>query len=1238
MSFTSYSTPHPSTPFSTASLGTITIAQASSLVRGNSLPHILPKNSIRAWVFDQHVPDTVPEITLTAGEEIPCAEDMHPITELMEFAYNDLGARSVFLELPESLCAIRLVINVNNQASNLAAAADILDRVESSFLLLPDFIDELKGIKFSEPLAGFHVTQVPLYSLGCLLQERWANEDVLNARAELTYFHRAVAKELGNDPSFIFLPTSFIIDCRTLFNHPDRPYSQNIIWVRERVRSGMVNVIGFLVHIGDHYCALVKMRIDDLEHGDSLHLPAPHDLLRILRWAFAGLHDFAPRSSQDHISAGVIDRQRSLAGEGSCGIAAVNFVEFRVDMGIPRWMSDQSEEFRDFMLQDMLLYHLIARRKTTTYSDWVTPCVLTSNGEVPGFTAHLAVGYSDFNLDMPLTTTMDHPVFDWVVARSKQPQILPKPIVASARPEAPSTTLSSPIKLDLPARNPVPSITRLAEFPSDHTFDFSAFVSGPKSASAPSRPLPLLERPALLSTASAPPHLPPPPPQSKARNVHDQGADIIIIPDSPSPTLPSPSPPRTPPPKVKEEVLDLCSPDILDLCTPPRLATKKEVIELLSPFEVGVKRKYVGGSPSAKAEPIDLSMSSPPRRKPKRNSSPSSRSPILAQTLSSRLPKGQSQPMRQIQIASGPIQVGNIYDSLKAGERAISQEEEALGHKWIRSQVRIDEKTGAVRRHTLRCNRYRDPKETHNMDIDPSDHRQGKSGRTNCKAHVNLVAMPGGQWRISVADLAHNHEPHVPEGGSVQRPPTANQRAVAERFSDFSRKQLTDVLGSQFPNNTLEPRQISNMRNQARREAHAEIDRLGGDVQSILASLEELSSTEPGWTYSVQTDHNNVVTALWWQSPEQARLTGRYTDILINDNSYNRNDKQYPLSIGIVIDSHGRSRNAWYAFQKKEDTESFAWVLRCHLRATGDIHPELFVSDRSGALIAAVVLVFIFSFHIYCLSHLLENVDRNLGRVLAADWQHFLPDFWTCYRAVSPEDFETQWRALVQRYPVAQSYLTDLYQCRDRWAWAWISIRFTAGIRTNGRVEVENRITKGITGPGKSLFQVFKALNERTREQQRDETIRVRDASRKQHPGQTERMFKAILDVFREHVGPFALQTCFQQMQLAPFYNASALQLPEGVRDWSEYAIALNDKEPGFDWEGGEEQLPSAPEMILKTIMPTLELDSSSGSSESRDLSPLTSSKLCMLKAAQLTLSSFCQMDDTCAIAVWALT
>ncbi|KAJ7438871.1 hypothetical protein FB451DRAFT_1059965 [Mycena latifolia] len=130
-----------------------------------------------------------------------------------------------------------------------------------------------------------------------------------------------------------------------------------------------------------------------------------------------------------------------------------------------------------------------------------------------------------------------------------------------------------------------------------------------------------------------------------------------------------------------------------------------------------------------------------------------------------------------------------------------------------------------------------------------------------------------------------------------------------------------------------------------------------------------------------------------------------------------------------------------------------------------------------------------------------------------------------------------QWRVLVQRYSAARSYLHDLYQVRDRWAWAWISVIFTAGIRTNGRVEVENRITKAISGPKKTLFQVFTALCDRTEEQQRDENIRV-----------------------REHAAAFALKTCFKQMELSLYYDATALQLPDGVRNWRHMNDFQNDR------------------------------------------------------------------------------
>ncbi|KAF7369166.1 hypothetical protein MVEN_00243800 [Mycena venus] len=650
MSFALYGTPTPDTLFSAESFHDITIADADRIIQGGQLPHILPKSSLRAWVFDREVPTSLEELTLSANEHIPCAEDMLPITREMESAFHR-GAHSVCLNLPNGsvryhLSKIRLIINVNKNVANLAAAASLLNHVESSFLLLPDRIQELKGNKFMEPLAGFHVTAIPLYTLGCLLNERWAKEDVLNARAELAYFHRAVIKDLGQDPSFLFIPTSFINDCRTLIKLPGSPYSQNIIWFHERVRSGSVNVIGFLSWTRDHYSALVKMRIDDLEHGDSLNLPL--NLIYCLCYGghWLGFETLSPTS---------------LAGEGSCGIAAANFVEFRIGMDIPRWMADQSADFRDLFLQEMLLYHLIACCKTTQYSDWVMPCFLSGNGEVPGFTStDVGVGYSDFNLDMP-SPDMTHPIFDWVTERLKQPQIFPEIAYSELQAKPGMASLASPFKLNSSTRNTIPSITQLAELPLDHAFNFPAISFG--------------------HSPRSPPKTPPPQPRN----------NIIVIPDTPSPAPPLPkTPPRR---KIKDEdVMDLCSPDVIDLSlsTPPHLASKAEVIELTSPFQPGVKRKHEGRLPGAKVERIDIDLSSPPRRRTKQDSS-----------LSSRLPPPQApvqrqQPPRTIELGFGPIQLHNVYDTFETAEQAIYQAQEALGHKWIRGQVRRDDNTGAL--------------------------------------------------------------------------------------------------------------------------------------------------------------------------------------------------------------------------------------------------------------------------------------------------------------------------------------------------------------------------------------------------------------------------------------------------------------------------------------------------------------------------------------------------------------
>jgi hypothetical protein len=186
------------------------------------------------------------------------------------------------------------------------------------------------------------------------------------------------------------------------------------------------------------------------------------------------------------------------------------------------------------------------------------------------------------------------------------------------------------------------------------------------------------------------------------------------------------------------------------------------------------------------------------------------------------------------------------------------------------------------------------------------------------------------------------------------------------------------------------------------------------------------------------------------------------------------------LGTGIIIDNFGKTRNNFYAIHHTEDTETHNWVFRNHIRSAGSA-PEVLASDRAGALIASASQTMPVTFHLFCLHHLDGNVSTHLRAHLGAEWNDFKCAFWRAYRAVSPTEFDRLWQEMCTSYALAADYLNnELYPCRSQWAWAWVSNIFTAGVRTTGRVEGENRINKAIGGPKKTMLQLFKGLNERS--------------------------------------------------------------------------------------------------------------------------------------------------------------
>ena len=177
----------------------------------------------------------------------------------------------------------------------------------------------------------------------------------------------------------------------------------------------------------------------------------------------------------------------------------------------------------------------------------------------------------------------------------------------------------------------------------------------------------------------------------------------------------------TPQQFVKKE--ELSSPQFK---TPSPKLRATEVINLVSPALM-----------TPKLEPaIDL-VTPPPKRKryPKLEPSPlqhgCSIEIISADSYSDEKPQ-------QNFLVSPHVCEDRRFSSLDEAIQAVYEEEETLGHKWVKGQTKRGS-GGEFRRITLRCNHYRLPTERHSIAIDPSNHRQGRSNKTDCKAHVNII-------------------------------------------------------------------------------------------------------------------------------------------------------------------------------------------------------------------------------------------------------------------------------------------------------------------------------------------------------------------------------------------------------------------------------------------------------------------------------------------------------------------
>lgn len=189
--------------------------------------------------------------------------------------------------------------------------------------------------------------------------------------------------------------------------------------------------------------------------------------------------------------------------------------------------------------------------------------------------------------------------------------------------------------------------------------------------------------------------------------------------------------------------------------------------------------------------------------------------------------------------SSGSLRVGSQFSSLEMALKIVYEYCESRGYKFVKGQSKKAKDGGPLKKRTLRCSAYREPAYSHSLKVDPADHRNGRSAKTNCQAHVNLNRTLGTDvWTLTTADWAHNCTPTIPIGGKAQRPPTEEDKKIVAdvlKGGQYNRRQVKHLLSVTSANsNTLRPgsqisqledRQISNLMNGFRSVARDEVSR-----------------------------------------------------------------------------------------------------------------------------------------------------------------------------------------------------------------------------------------------------------------------------------------------------------------------------------------------------------------------------------------------------------------------------